>query len=155
MWIIKPTARIPVAISAYQLAPRNDAMVLYASAERITTKFIKLWNIKNRTRNKPEILIISFRPIEDLISQLIKFLFKILFSNYIDFQLPWSRNEKFTLIGMWKFNWEHKNSILKHQKRINLGIIFLALLFRNILFSGLWARNIQYLFYDTFRKYIN
>lgn len=65
MWMMDPAARIAVPTSAYQFAPRNSQIMLYASAENNATKFMHMWNVRNKIRNRPVMLITSLRPIDE------------------------------------------------------------------------------------------
>ena len=70
----KPT----VAATAYQFAPRNPQIALYALSEKMSAKFIHMWNVRNRTSMQPEMLINIFLPIEEVkILPLIIFLIRL------------------------------------------------------------------------------
>ena len=65
MWMMDPAARIAVPTSAYQFAPRNSQIMLYVSAENNDTKFMHMWNVRNKRSNRPVMLITSLRPIDE------------------------------------------------------------------------------------------
>ncbi|MBO5629658.1 MAG: hypothetical protein J5965_11365, partial [Aeriscardovia sp.] len=55
-----------VATTAYQLAPSNSQIMLYASPENSATMFMQQWNVKNKISAIPVTDITTFRPIDEL-----------------------------------------------------------------------------------------
>ena len=65
-WTRTPSASTAVPASAYQFAPSNAQIMLYASGEMIAVMFIDMWKRMKSTRNAPVTLMTNFLPSEEL-----------------------------------------------------------------------------------------
>ena len=57
------------------VSPEELTHGVVASSEKSATRFIDMWKVRNRISARPEMLMTSLRPIEDLINHDIKLLF--------------------------------------------------------------------------------